>query len=162
MVSDLPDTCDPRIRRLAEYLAAKAPPGKLPGRQHVSPDKIPELLSYVTLFDVIPQRDGTRRYRARLAGTHVVDLMGIDPTGKFLDQYLPAEESSAVRERYDQVVLTKQPSYRAGLLQNPGREHVRFQRAAFPLARDGEKVDMLIVIRVGGSALRQRSILSPT
>lgn len=162
MVSGLPDNCDLRIRRLAEYLAAEAPPGKLPGRQHVVPDKIPELLTYVTLFDVIPQHDGTRRYRTRLAGTHVVELMGTDPTGKYLDEYLPGEESAAVRERYDQVVLTKLPSYRAALLQNPGREHVRFQRAAFPLARDGEKVDMLIVIRVGGSSLREHSIPSPT
>jgi hypothetical protein len=43
----------PRFQRLADYLARKAPPGKLPGRQHVEPTEIVELLPWIMLIDVI-------------------------------------------------------------------------------------------------------------
>ena len=152
MAIDLPADCDPRLRRLAEYLAAQAPPGKLPGRQHLTPEDIPEILPYITLCDVVPQENGGRRYRVRLAGTHVVELLGTDPTGKFIDEVLPPKMCAEIIKRYDEVVRTKQPSYQTGELKNAGREHVRFERAAFPLARDGENVDMLIFIRVGMDA----------
>ena len=55
----------PRFRRLAEYLAAKAPPGKLAGRQHIDPLEIPDLLPHLMLVDVIPEAGGEPRYRIR-------------------------------------------------------------------------------------------------
>jgi hypothetical protein len=45
----------PRFRRLADYLAIKAPPGKLPGRQHIEPTEIPDLLPWIMLIEVIAQ-----------------------------------------------------------------------------------------------------------
>ncbi len=91
MLIDLPSDCDVRIRRFADYLASKAPSGKLPGRQDIVPHEIPDLLPYLMLYDIVPQPSGNAiRYRTRLAGTHVVELLGGDPTGKFVDDVLLA------------------------------------------------------------------------
>jgi len=136
----------PRFRRLADYLAGKAPPGKLPGRQHIEPLDIPDLLPHLMLIDVVPQPGGGNRYRIRLVGTAAVAIQGSDATGKFADQILTAPEGAEVIERYDEIVRTRQPQYRRGVVATPGRDHVDYARIAFPLAADGEHVDMLIFV----------------
>ena len=149
MAFELPADCDVRIRRFAEYLASKAPAGRLPGRQHIIPTEIADLLPFLALYDVVQNGSGSPRFRVRLAGTHVVELFGHDPTGKCMDEYVPSPKAEQVCRRYHQVVQAKEPSFYAEELCAEGREHVRFQRVAFPLARDGENVDMLVLIRVG-------------
>ena len=141
----------PRFRRLADYLAAKASPGKLAGRQHIDPLEISELLPYLMLIDVVPQAGGEPRYRIRLVGTDVVAIQGQDGTGKYAEEILTAEEGADIIRDYGEIVRDRQPQYRRGMVATPGRDHVAYERVAFPLAQDGEHVDMLIFVfaRVG-------------
>lgn len=143
---------NPYFQRLAEYLASKAPQGKLPGRQHIDPSEIPDLLPYIALIEVVPQESGNPRYRIRLAGTQVVNILGADGTGKFVDEMLTTEEGAKIVRAYDEILRTKQPQYLDGRLRVSGRGHVPFQRIAFPLARNGEDVDMLIFMFVRGAS----------
>lgn len=141
---------NPYFRRLAEYLASKAPPGKLPGRQHIDPSEIPDLLPHIALIEVVPQAAGDPRYRIRLAGTQVVDILGVDGTGKFVDELLTTDEGAEIIRAYREILHTRQPQYLAGNLRASGRGHVPFRRVAFPLARNGEDVDMLLFMFVRG------------
>ncbi len=138
----------PRFQRFADYLASKAPPGKLPGRQHIDPLEIPDLLPFMMLIDVVRQQAGPSRYRLRLVGTEVVGIQGGDNTGRYVEDVLTAEEGEGIRQGYDEIVRSKQPEYRSGVVATPGREHVAYERVAFPLAADGEHVDMLIFVFV--------------
>lgn len=70
----------PRFPKFATYLAAKAPNGKLPGRQHIDLTENPRPLPKLNLVDSV--------------------------------------------------------------LAAPGREPIRFERIALPLASDGETIDM--------------------
>jgi hypothetical protein len=142
----------PRFQRLAEYLASKAPPGKLPGRQHIDPLEIPDLLPYVMLIDVMAQQVGPPRYRLRLVGTEVVKIQGSDNTGRYVEDVLTATEGEAIRSGYDEILRSHQAEYHSGVVATPGREHVAYERIAFPLAADGEHVSMLILVFVEGSA----------
>ena len=63
---------------MRDYLAGVAPPGRLPGRQHIDPVDFPTLLPFVNLVDVEREqgegeqgaRDaGRMRFRYRLVGT---------------------------------------------------------------------------------------------
>ena len=145
MVSDPVDE-HPRFRRLADYLAGKAPPGKLPGRQHIEPTEIGDLLPWMMMVDVTATPDGGLRYRLRLVGTEVVAIQGSDGTGKYVEEVLDKSEVAAILRGYDKAVRTRQPDYRSGVVATAGREHVPYRRIAFPLARDGEHVDMLLFI----------------
>ena len=133
----------PRFQELATYLAAKAPNGKLPGRQHVDPIEIPQLLPYLSLVDVVREA-GRLRYRFRLVGTDVVAKTAKDVTGKWVEEAFPAEAAAAIIKAYDGVVATRTPHHWANVMAVPGREHIRFERIVFPLASDGETIDMLI------------------
>lgn len=135
----------PRFQKLAAYLASKAPAGKLPGRQHIDPVEIPRLLPYLTLVDVV-RADGRQRYRYRLVGTDVVSKTAVDITGKWIEEAFPEPAASTIIKAYDGVVATHEPHYWAHVITVPGREHIHFERVVFPLARDGETVDMLIGI----------------
>jgi hypothetical protein len=135
-----------RFRRLNDYLAAKAPAGKLPGRQHIEPTEIPDLLPYITLLDVVPQATGGTRLRIRLAGTEVVNHHGSEVTGRFLDEIFADPEGLAIIARFIEAVTTRRPNHRRACVAVPRRDHLWYERMAFPLARDGEHVDMLAVI----------------
>jgi len=137
-----------RFQRLAEYLATKAPPGRLPGRQHIDPLEIPDLLPFLMLLDVVPQAPAPARYRIRLVGTEVVSIQGADHTGRFTDEVLTAEEGASIVGSYEEILRSHRPQYRHGTVATPGREHIVYERVAFPLAADGEHVDMLLFVFV--------------
>jgi hypothetical protein len=40
----------------------------------------------------------------------------------------------------------REPHYRNGVAAIAGREHIPYERIVFPLAADGEHIDMLIVV----------------
>lgn len=135
-----------RFRRLADYLAAKSPLGKLPGRKHIDPLELADLLPWVMLLDVIPQSSGEPRCRIRLMGTEVVVIQGSDGTGKFVDEVLNGREGAAVIRGYSEMLRSRAPQYRRGNIPIVGREHVPYERVAFPLASDGHRIDMLILV----------------
>lgn len=138
----------PRFRRLADYLANKAPSGKLPGRQHIEPTEIADLIPWIMLMDVITEADGEPRYRIRLVGTEVVNIQGSDRTGRYVEEVLDSAEAAAIMQGYREIVRSHVPGYRAGVVATVGRDHVLYRRIAFPLARDGEHADMLIFVFV--------------
>jgi|SRR5215469_6848861 len=145
-MGSIPVNEHPRFRRLADYLAGKAPPGKLPGRQHIEPTEIGDLLPWMMMIDVVETPGGSMRYRIRLVGTEVVAIQGSDGTGKYVEEVLDKHEVGAILRGYGEIVRSRQPEFRSGVVATAGREHVPYRRVAFPLARDGERVDMLVFI----------------
>lgn len=135
-----------RFRRLADYLAAKAPQGKLPSRKQIDPLELADLLPWVMLIDVMPQASGEPRYRIRLVGTEIVAIQGSDGTGKYVDEVLTGGEGADVIRGYGEILHTREPQYRRGNVPVSGRGHVPYERVAFPLASDGEHVDMLMFV----------------
>ena len=138
----------PRFGRLADYLCGKAVPGQLSGRQHIEPTEIGDLLPWLMLVDVISQPDGTTRYRIRLVGTEVVAIQGSDGTGRLVDDVLNDGNAASIIDGYNQIVCSRRPQYLQGVVATQGRDHVPYRRIAFPLARDGEHVDMLLFVFV--------------
>jgi len=136
----------PEFRRVHDYLAAKAPPGKLPGRQHVDPVDLPDLLPRIMLIDVDRSATTARRYRIRLMGSELVALHGADVTGKYVDQAIRGGKE--IIAAYDDIVASRRPQHSEDNVRVAGREFIPYERIAFPLAGDGENVDMLLLIFV--------------
>ncbi|MBV8650075.1 MAG: hypothetical protein JO255_01330, partial [Alphaproteobacteria bacterium] len=84
LTDDLPLERHERFRRLYDYLGAKAPPGRLPGRQHIDPAEIADLLPYITLLEVDRRAEGGRAKGARTLSsslnwvTQLWEVMGTD------------------------------------------------------------------------------------
>lgn len=142
-----PEASDPQLRAFYDYWAGRAPAGRLPGRQHFDPIDIPQLLPHLVLLDVVPQPDdpGALRFRVRVAGGTLVELVGGNPTGRFLDEFVAAERRAELNDAYVHVARDRAAHYRESQLWTEGRDYIRVQRLALPLARDGETVDMIVV-----------------
>jgi hypothetical protein len=146
---------DPRFRAFFAYWQSLAPAGRLPGRQHIDPLTIPrELLPNVALYDIVPTETDFR-VRVRLLGTAVVELLGVDHTGLFVDETMPADAYRPLHESF-RLVVQGQPQYWQRTLPYPNRNFTGIKRLALPLATNGHDVDMMIncylpVLQVLGS-----------
>ena len=65
---------------------------------------------------------------------------------RLVDEVLTSSEGAEVIRHYGEILRTHEPQYRRGGVVVPGREHVPCERIVFPLAKDGEHVDMLILV----------------
>ncbi len=145
-IADLPlpaDAKDPRFSAFFVYWQSKAPPGRLPGRQHIDPLEIPRLLRHIALYDVVRQ-DGDFRFRFRLVGTGLAEALGADNTGRFIDEIMPAEAYPALHATYSQLARQGTPQYWQRNLPFANRDFLAVQRLALPLAADGNTVDMIM------------------
>ncbi len=142
----LPRDCDARVRRVFEYWRAIRPAeDRLPGRQHLDPGDLAEVLRWLWLVDV--QREPLR-FRYRLIGTGHREVLGVDLTGKWIDDafaHFPRMPGYA-----DFVAaLGGEVRHRRGAPEIPvGEKYVARERLLLPLARDGATVDMLLGVSV--------------
>lgn len=130
-----------------EYWKRISPQGRLPGRQHLDPVDIPQILPWLALVDV--QRKGeTLDYLVRLVGTANVRLVGLDPTGMRLRDSFEQSIVEPIIEVYDRTVTAAEPGCWIVSVPSRQKEFILCYRALFPLARDGQTVDMLAALLV--------------
>jgi hypothetical protein len=140
----VPPACDGRIRRLYDYWRSIQPAqDRLPGRQHLEPLDLPELLQWLLLVDVVGEPP---RFRYRLIGTGQARVMECDLTGRWLDEAYDhfrdkRDHAEFVAVAGGQIRYSRcPPEYRVE------RSHVLMERLLLPLARDGLSVDMVLGI----------------
>lgn len=143
----LPKDAAPKIKALYAYWQSIHPAGGgLPGRQHVDPVDIPDLLPNLWMVDV---SRNPLRFRFRLIGTEIVKFAGRDVTGQWLDEVIEGYQGSEASRFHRQVVESGRPAYRrGGLLFNPSNAQLEAERLYLPLAQDGRTVDILLVMTI--------------
>lgn len=141
----LPGDAAPKIKTLLDYWRSIHPAdGGLPGRRHLDPIDIPELLPNIWMIDV--KRDPLR-FRLRLVGTEIVRFTGRDATGRWLDEIYPGYAESDAFAFHSAVAREGKPGYRkGGMLSNPSRSYIEAERLYLPLAEDGRQVDIVLVM----------------
>lgn len=141
----------PFVRQFYDYWVAVAPPGRLPGRQHVQPERMAAWLSRLWLLDVY--RDPLR-YRCRLCGSDVARSIGHDVTGRWLDEVHPISVSDPrSRDRFRLVAELGRPAWRRGSPRWARQPECKITESLFvPLAADGRAVDKIMAISIGFDA----------
>jgi hypothetical protein len=135
----------PQVRRFYEYWLAVAPPGRLPGRQHIAPEDLVKILPRLWMLEVFHD---PLRYRYRLIGTDIVRSLRREMTGGWLDEVQPeTTQKPALRDRYRFIALTGRPTWRRGPT-NWERDpvHRMTENCLVPLAADGKTVDKIFGI----------------
>lgn len=137
----LPNDCSPLIREMYDYWASIHPDKGLPGRRHFDPLDILSLSANIWMLDV---EHDPLRFRVRRMGTVIVNFMGNDPTGGYLDEVYPKYDSSLIRKHLEHTVESGVPTFRRGdALIVPLKKYVISERIILPMAFDGETVDLL-------------------
>ena len=130
-----------------DYWRSIAPPGGLPGRQHIMPEAIAPMWSRLWMLEVFRE---PLRYRYRLCGTEMVRSLGREVTGAWLDEVHPqliANPQS--RERLRFMAETGCPTWRRGPpLWTRDPDHRMIETCIVPLAADGRIVDKMLAVSV--------------
>jgi hypothetical protein len=135
-----------RFALVRDYLVRMAPAGKLPGRQHIDPvDLGPRLLPFINLVETVWD-DGELRFRYRLVGTQQTAAAGREITGKFVEDAVLPAYVARIKRNMRVVVYSRTPIYDTFPMPHPQREFIQTERVYFPLATDGETVDMILIV----------------
>jgi hypothetical protein len=101
------------------------------------------------IIEVVPQPDGSRRYRQRYEGSAIVEVFG-EQTGKFVDEYIPPNRFARWRAAHDLVALSGRP---LRFIVNYASQQISFLRSEIflmPLAEDGANVNMIMFFNYFG------------
>ncbi len=131
----------PRLRRLFEDWQQWRAERAFPSRADFDPADIQYILGNVSLIDV---RQRPLRFRFRLHGSDNAMRMGVDLTGKDLDEMPQGETREVVRKHFEATVVQRTPitRFREGVFSDGRVWH--YEALVLPFSRDGETIDMLL------------------
>lgn len=111
-------------RRLSAAAGGGAPP-----RAAFDPMAVPKLLRHLQLH----QREATGRFRCRLSGTTVVQQLGRDATGSYLDEAIRPEAVAGRMRLFNRALEAGRPLAYRGVIEIPGRGYKAYKRLLLPL-----------------------------
>lgn len=143
-----PAPLSPHLRKLLGHWHRWRGNRAFPSRQDVNPGEIRDILPALMLFEVI---DGGEDFFHRIAGSGIVRLSGIEPTGKKLSALGTAALIGRTRNYLQTALQLRAPVL--FLSQNSIVGHCSFARGEtllLPLARESGSIDHILM---GGDIL---------
>ena len=135
------ERCGPKAVALYQYWNARRGIRSMPTRADIDPMEMRQWLPRITLVDVGP--DGAQ-LTYRLAGTQIVDLLGMNPTGQPVENAWPEDEAARLRERCREVVETRGPVFCQQTCEWLVDQRPSAWAMCLPLSADGQRVDMIL------------------
>lgn len=134
---------DPKFGWMRDHLRSLNPNG-LASKQDVDPTRFPEMMPFINLVDVM--HDGEIRFRFRLVGGEQNRRAGRFIAGQFLEDAVLPDYLGRIRANMEACVKAQLPVYDRFPMPHPDRSFVDSERVYFPLSRDGETVDTLLIL----------------
>ena len=115
----------------------------VPDRADLDPAHCKSLLPNLFIADV---EHAPFRIRYRLVGTRAVEATGMDLTGRYLDELMPADIEEPWMEHYHRAYQTRRPVF--GVCQAPTTSGSRFtyEFGLFPLRRGGTAIEQFVAV----------------
>ncbi len=140
MTKDFRDV--PILKETFEYWDKARGSRQMPRRSDLDPlREIPRLLRYIQLVDVV---DGGKRFRYRVIGTGIVEPLGRDGTGKYLDELFFGERLIFIQRSFQDVCTTRCPQFSRDMYETERGANLLANRLFLPLSEDGEAVDQIM------------------
>ncbi len=136
-IADLPNSI---LRDIYQYWLKMKADHPLPFRVNLDPLDIVELLPHINLINV---EHNTGRYKMKVIGNETVKAMGIDVTGKYLDDFPFID--GLLKERYDWLTNEKLPYFNYDKLKWSSKSFLEYYSLGLPISRNGKDVDILMI-----------------
>jgi hypothetical protein len=138
---------DGRLRRLLDFWSAAVREGQPPSKDILDPEKLGDLMGWLFLYRV---ERNPLRFLYLICGGNVIRRLGIDMTGKFLDQHPDPQIRDAIFANFSAVLATGKPHYRAAPRRLLDHE-VATESLVLPLSGPDGTIDHLLALQVVGS-----------
>lgn len=113
----------------------------MPSRADIDPLEMRQWLPRLMLVDV--GADG-QQFTYRLVGTQIVDLLGVNPTGRSVETAWPEEGVPMLLQAYREVVESREPVFCQQVSSWLGDQEPIAWAMRLPLSSDGTEVDMIL------------------
>ena len=131
----------PMLRRLYAYWDERRGYRPFPARSDIDPLDMSFALGNISLVDVLYE---PVRFRYRLHGSIIAERIGIDMTGRFVDDIAEPGRRSFVEENFRTVVDTRAPLARRGH-RVLDRRPWNFDSIILPMGTEDGTIDMLLL-----------------
>jgi hypothetical protein len=132
----------PLVAALYEYWNRKRAGRAMPDRKDIDPSEMPRgLLPYLFMVDFSGQ---PRRWRYRLMGTEMVNRLGVDLTGRYLDEALGTKYRHYLIALNNELLERKRPFYTESLLHSETGSVLLTKRMLVPLMHLGREPAMIL------------------
>src|SRR5690348_9177118 len=135
------ERCGSKAVALYQYWNARRGIRPMPARADIDPSEMRQWLPGIMLVDV--SADG-RQFTYRLVGTRIVDLLGVNPTGRPVETAWPEEEVPMMLEGYHEVVETRAPLFCQQVHAWLDDQQPSAWAMRLPLSSNGSDVDMIL------------------
>lgn len=132
---------DERLAGLLAYWRERRGNRQAPARRNIKPMEIPSLLPIVHLIDV---QDDPLAFRHRLVGTEIVEKVGRNVTGKWVDEALYGKALRDVFDGLAAVAWEVRPYRRLARLDYHDRPWLGMESLEMPLLDDDGRVNMIL------------------
>ncbi len=139
---DLDQPTSQRLIRLLDYWHAKRGSRRFPSRADLDPLDFRYMLGDVALVDVIGDPP---QFRFRLYGSHLVERLGTDLTGKTPGDHPDPVLVEFMDRTYRQVVAERRPTMSRRRAIGRTNRAFHYEILRLPLSADGEHVNMLLI-----------------
>ncbi len=141
--TDPEQTKSAQVRTLYDWWSANAGPSGIPKRDAFDVLEHRLLMPNVLISDVEPE---PFRIRYRLVGTRIVHNLGVDFTGRYLDEFLGPNFTIPWSQFYRQAYTTRRPLM--GAVTEPTRAGNTFtyEFGIFPVTRGDAAVEQFIAL----------------
>jgi hypothetical protein len=140
---------DERLSKIYEYWRSKRQGRPAPARSDIVFAEIAHLLPVIQIIEV---QQEPMRFRHRFVGTEIVESMGRDVTGRYVDQTLYGTATDEIVASLETVVREARPYRREALLTWYDRDWLVIETVELPLLDDSGEIG---AIR-GGVDFRRR------
>lgn len=130
------------VRSIHRWWLAKST-GDVPDRADLDPADLKRLLPYLFIADV---EHAPFRIRYRLMGTRAVEATGMDLTGRYLDELLPADHAEPWMDHYQHAYRTRRPLLGACEVPTTSGSRFTYEFGLFPLRNGGAAVEQFVAL----------------
>lgn len=107
------------------------------------------LLPHISLLDI--EYQPTRRFRWRLIGTYITEILGRDSTGRYWDEIYGSRAMKALSQGPIWVIENRRPVRNLGSAHYVDKTYLRSESIDMPLSTDGEVIDHLFICTAFGA-----------
>ncbi|MBL8838301.1 MAG: PAS domain-containing protein [Alphaproteobacteria bacterium] len=141
------DIADPGLRRLFDYWERKRGRRRWPARADIDPLDLRDLLGSIVIVDVVPGDAGAPpRFRYRLFGTKIVERVGFEMTGKFIDEWADPEYRDYLNWSYAEVYHAARPFRRLRRLVKDDRI-MNYESLMLPLG-PADRIEQILACQI--------------
>lgn len=140
-IKPLSDLRSDKLRRLLDLWHSGKPADGLPTREGFGPEDLRWLLGEIVLVDV---ERNPLRFRHRLFGTKRAEDLGVDMTGKYLDELPKSEVRATIQPTYEAVAKSGRPLC-VERFELAGGHLLNYECLCLPLSNGGTEADMLLI-----------------